>query len=237
MAAARFVLPTLPAAGETAWLDRDEARHALGSRRLAEGDPVELVDGRGGVATARLGCDRDHHGNLAVLVQSVQRCPRPTPALHVASAVPKGDRLGTLLDAAGELAVQSLTPLDCERSVTPADRLSGDRPLRILTEAMKQSRGSWLTEVHAPSTPLAFARAAVQAGHRTLLLEASGAPMASVAARHASIAIIVGPEGGFSDAERNALLEAGAVAASLGPTVLRVELAVAVACGSVRATA
>jgi 16S rRNA (uracil1498-N3)-methyltransferase len=237
MAAPRFLLRTLPVAGETAWLDRDEARHAVGSRRLGEGDVVELVDGRGGVATARLGRERDRDGDLGAVVERVERLARPAPALHVGSAVPKGDRLSTLLDAVGELAVHSLTPLACERSVTPPDKLAGDRTTRILTEAMKQSRGAWLTDVHAPMSPLDFARASVQAGHCTLLLDAAGAPLATLAARHASIAFIVGPEGGFSDAEREQLIAAGATPASLGATVLRVELAVAVACGAVRALA
>ena len=90
-------------------------------------------------------------------VDQVQRVERASPALHVATAVPKGDRLGTLLDGLGQLAVQSVTPLDCERSVTPADRLSGERPVRILAEAMKQSRGAWLPEVRHPATPEDFA--------------------------------------------------------------------------------
>lgn len=237
MATPRFLLETLPPAGGVAWLDRDEARHALGSRRLGEGDPVDLVDGRGGVASAVLGRDRDPKGNLAVVVREVQRMPRPAPALHLGAAVPKGDRLGTLLDAAGELAVESVTPLDCEHSVTPAERLSGERPARILAEALKQSRGAWLTEIRPACSPLAFAESHRAAGSVVTVLDPRGAPLSRVVAGQASIAMLVGPEGGFSERELRALHDAGAQPASLGCTVLRIELAAAVACGAVRALA
>jgi 16S rRNA (uracil1498-N3)-methyltransferase len=235
MAAPRFLIESLPAAGAVAWLDRDEARHALGSRRLAEGDPVELVDGRGGVALAHLGRDRDHAGNLAAVVAEVRRCPRPSPVLHVASAVPKGDRLGTMLDAMGELAVTSFTPLDCDHSVTPAAKVAGDRAARILAEAMKQSRGAWLTELHVASDPVEFARAAAGQGWRTIILDPGGRPLPEVSAGASAVAVLAGPEGGFSEAEVQGMRDAGAVLASLGCTVLRVELAVAVACGMLRA--
>jgi 16S rRNA (uracil1498-N3)-methyltransferase len=235
MSAPRFLLETLPAAGEVAWLDRDEARHAVGSRRLAEGDAVDLVDGRGGVAQARLGGDRDRVGNLAAHVLQVQRVERARPALHVATAVPKGDRLGTLLDGLGQLAVQSVTPLDCERSVTPADRLSGERPVRILAEAMKQSRGAWLTEVRHPATPEAFAAAAVAAGQAVFMLDPRGTALVPAVAGAGAIALLVGPEGGFGEHEMRALAAVGARPASLGATVLRIELAAVAACAAIRA--
>jgi 16S rRNA (uracil1498-N3)-methyltransferase len=237
MGTPRFLLDSLPPAGGLAWLDRDEARHALGSRRLGEGDAVDLVDGRGGLARAVLGRERDHDGNLSATVQERVQVPRPAPALHLATAVPKGDRLGTLLDAVGELAVESVTPLDCEHSVTPADRLGGERPARILAEALKQSRGAWLTEIRPSSTPTSFAAAHAAAGTLVALLDPRGEPLARIAGGHGAVALLVGPEGGFSERELQALREAGARPASLGPTVLRIELAAAVACGTLRALA
>jgi len=235
MATPRFLVDRIPAGGESAWLPRDEARHALGSRRLGAGDPIELVDGRGGLALAHVGNDRDREGNLAAQVSEVRHAPRPQPAIHVATAVPKGDRLSSLLDAAGELGVESLTPLDCERSVVPADRLGGERPARILVEAMKQSRGLWWTEIRPPSDPWAFTRHAHAAGQRVVLLDPAGLPLLRTVQNAASIALLVGPEGGFSESEVAQITDAGAARAALGPGILRIELAVAVACGAIRA--
>jgi 16S rRNA (uracil1498-N3)-methyltransferase len=235
MATPRFLVDRIPALGQTAWLPREEARHAVGSRRLGAGDPIELVDGRGGLALAHVGNDRDRDGNLAAQVREVQYAARPRPAIQVATAVPKGDRLSSLLDAAGELAAESLTPLDCERSVVPADRLGGERPTRILVEAMKQSRGLWCTEIRPPSEPLAFARGAHAAGQRVLLLDPAGLPLIRAVQGAESIALLVGPEGGFSESEIAQVADAGAAKASLGSGILRIELAVAVACGAIRA--
>lgn len=237
MAPPRFLLERIPAPGGIAWLPREEARHAVGSRRLGAGDPIELVDGLGGVARARVGSERDRDGNLATEVLEVERRPRPAPAIHVGTAVPKGDRLSTLLDAAGELAVESLVPLECERGVVPADRLGGERSQRILAEAMKQSRGAWSTAIGMPASPEAFVRASLQSGCLVLMLDLAGAPLVEAARGAARIALLVGPEGGFSEAERERVLAAGARTASLGPGVLRVEMAVAAACGAIRAMA
>jgi len=63
----------------------------------------------------------------------------------------------------------------------------------------------------------------------------AGAHARVVPAVAASVALLAGPEGGFSDSELVALRDAGVSPASLGPTVLRVELAVAAACGAIRA--
>ncbi len=235
MTAPRFLLDAIPAPGAVAWLDREEARHAVGSRRLAQGDMVDLVDGAGGVAQARLGAERDRQGNLSALVLRVDRVARPVPALHVATAVPKGDRLGTLLDALGQLAVETVTPLDCERSVTPADRLSGERPARILAEALKQSRGAWRTQVRPATDPVSFARAHLAAGHAVLMLDPRGPALVPAVTGVTSVALLVGPEGGFAESEMRELAEAGARPASLGGTVLRIELAAAAACAAIRA--
>jgi 16S rRNA (uracil1498-N3)-methyltransferase len=235
MAPPRFLLEHIPATGGTAWLGRDEARHALGSRRLGPGDPVDLVDGRGSVAAARIGTDRDRDGNLAAEVIELRQVPRPRPSIHVATAVPKGDRLSTLLDAAGELAAETLVPLDCERSVVPAERLGGERSVRILAEAMKQSRGAWATAIRAPASPEAFARQARVDGCTVLVLDAAGQPLVRMAEGVESIAVLVGPEGGFSEAELARLIDAGAERASLGAGILRIEMAVAAACGAIRA--
>jgi len=237
MAVPRFLLESIPAIGGVAWLDRDESRHAIGSRRLAEGDAVELIDGCGGVAQARLQNQRNNAGNIAATVESLQRLARISPALHVGSAVPKGDRLSMLLDAAGELAVETITALACERSVTPAERMMGERSERILAEALKQSRGSWRTELRTPTTPIDFANASIAVGHSTFILDARGKSLAPLAAHAPRIALLIGPEGGFTENEYAQMLQAGAIPASLGEGVLRVELAVAVACGAIRSNA
>jgi 16S rRNA (uracil1498-N3)-methyltransferase len=235
MAPPRFLVEDIPEAGGRATLDREEARHALGSRRLGAGDAVDLVDGRGTMAVARIDQGRNHAGQLLAEVVEVRRIARPRPAIHVGTAVPKGDRLATLLDAAGELAIETLVPLDCERGIVPPERLGGERAERILSEAMKQSRGVWLTRIEAPATPEAFAREALAAGRKVLVLDPEGAPLVDAVRGSASIALLIGPEGGFSATELSGIREAGAERASLGAGILRVEVALSASCGAIRA--
>ena len=127
MAHPRCIVEKLPAVGDIAWLSKDEAKHAMGSRRLEAGDALELVDGRGGVALSMILPTRNAAGETGAQVSACHIQPRQTPDIHVAAAIPKGDRLATMLDMLGQLCVASFTPLDCERGVVPADRFDGAR--------------------------------------------------------------------------------------------------------------
>ena len=213
----------LPAAGDVVALDREEAKHALGVRRLGAGDVVTLFDGRGGAADAAITGDRDRDGGVMARVTAVRSVGRPAPDVTVGIAPPKGDRWSTALDMLGQLGVSAIVPLDTAHGVVDAGGINRARAERILLEACKQSRGAWLPELRASQTPAAFVAAARADGRRVLLAQPGGAPIAALAAPR--IAIAVGPEGGFSASEIEAALAAGAEAADLGATILRVETA------------
>jgi 16S rRNA (uracil1498-N3)-methyltransferase len=97
-------------------------------------------------------------------------------------------------------------------------------------EAAKQSRRAWIPEVTGPERTPAVARRVAAAGLAILLDPGAEAAFGSLAMPHqGEIVVIVGPEGGVSPAEADALTGAGAVPARLGPTVLRTSSAGAVA--------
>lgn len=238
-----FPMRPLPAEGDAASLPRDEAKHATGSRRLSPGDEVVLFDGRGGVAVARLGSTRSRDGALAVTVGRRLECRPPVPAVTIATAVPKGDRWGTLLDMAGQLGAARIVPIDCERSVVRAGQVRRDRSERILVEACKQSRRPWCPELAASSTPVeivreaARARAAVGTGSWIAVAHPGGAAMERLhhgIERCAAITVVVGPEGGFTEREVDACRAEGAAIASLGDSILRIETACVVALAILR---
>jgi 16S rRNA (uracil1498-N3)-methyltransferase len=101
-------------------------------------------------------------------------------------------------------------------------------------QAAKQSRRPWFPEVAAP-IDLAGAVRRVQAADLAILLDPSASESVATVTLPDSgeIVVIVGPEGGATDAESDALRGAGAVAAALGPTVLRASSAGVVAAGIV----
>ncbi|MFO0894098.1 MAG: RsmE family RNA methyltransferase [Phycisphaerales bacterium] len=233
MSAPWFHLAPLPEAGGLVLLPREEAKHALGSRRLSAGDEVVLFDGRGTVAHAVLGGERARDGSLSVAVRRVERHPRPQPLVTLASALPKGDRLATLADAAGQLGVANLVPLDCARSVVRCRSLHRERVERILLEACKQCRRPWCPQLDEGATPLAAVQAALGRGDQAWLAHPGGQPASLLleAARSArrgggpGLTLVVGPEGGFADEEVAALVQAGARQVDLGDALLRVETA------------
>ncbi len=234
MAHPRCIVEKLPAVGDIAWLSKDEAKHAMGSRRLEAGDALELVDGRGAVALSNILPTRNAAGETGAQVCAHHTQPRLTPDIHIAAAIPKGDRLGTMLDMLGQLAVASFTPLDCERSVMAADRFDGARAHRIFVEAMKQSRGAWTTQVASACTPKSCAQHCHAHNIPAFIAHPGGRSLANAPFDQVCCMILIGPEGGFTDAEIAHMQEARAIQISLGATTLRIEAAAAMAAAFVR---
>ena len=100
-----------PPADSAALLDAKEAKHAVGSRRLAPGDRVMLFDGFGTVAEAVLTGDRAAGGDLEVEVGTSRRVAPPSPRIELAASLPKGDRMSTMLDMATQVGMSAFRPL------------------------------------------------------------------------------------------------------------------------------
>ena len=218
-----FHAPQLPFAGMILALDRDEAKHAVGVRRLSSGDAVTIFDGMGGIAHAVLTGDRNSDGGVLVRVDRVERISRTGTDLLVGVAPPKGDRFSTMLDMLGQLGVTGIVPLDTDHGVIDAAAINRTRAERILLEACKQSRGAWLPSIAPAMTVANFVRLAASSGRSVLIADQGGVSTATCTAER--VAIAIGPEGGFSASELEAARTAGAVRVDLGPAILRVEAA------------
>ena len=151
--------------------------------------------------------------------------PPPARRLHLYFAPPKKQKLDALLKQAVELGVFELVPMICERSVvTPGENSVAGRWMDLLFEACKQSGNPFLPEVAAPmpfSAALSRARktcgALVVGSNRTGVFPDLG--------NASDAAFFVGPEGGFTDAETDAMFDAGAIPLRIGDWTLRVETA------------
>jgi 16S rRNA (uracil1498-N3)-methyltransferase len=195
----------------------DEDRHHLERvLRLREGELVVAADGRGTVAVCRFG----GAGSLEPLGPPEHR-PRPAPPIAVAFAPAKGDRPEWVVQKLTELGVDRIVPLITERSVVRWDGERAGRAVerlrRVAREAAAQSRQAWLPQLSEP-TGLAELSAL---GTPVALADRGGA-----APSLAQPVLAVGPEGGWSDAER----ALGLPRVALGDGVLRAETA-AVAAG------
>ena len=213
----------------------DEAHHALRVLRLGVGDRVRVADGAGSAASAQvISVSRQR---LSLHVTEVHCVPASRLSLlTVTLAPPKGGRWDDAVRSLTELGVGAIQPLACERGfnvgTAPADVA---RTLRVATEALKQCRRGWLPTLLQPTTVVELAAAAAD-GSCIVCFGDLGGGQARPAQPPRRTILAIGPEGGFSPMERDALLSAGATPLRLASPVLRIETA-AIAAAAVWATA
>jgi len=229
-----FLPPSLVGEGR-AELTAEARHHLVDVLRLAEGDAIEVFDGRGGAWDARL-----LPGLAAVSLGRRRDAGRPGVDVRLLVALAKGEKMDLVVQKTTELGVAAILPFEAERSVVRLDLERGEerarRWRRIAGEAARQCGRADVPEVAAPAS-LAAAIAAVPPGFALHLLHvgAGGAPAAAYRSPPEGHAIIVGPEGGLGEVEVAACLAAGARIASLGPRTLRAETAAIVAVALVQA--
>jgi 16S rRNA (uracil1498-N3)-methyltransferase len=228
-----FYFPALCNAGATVSLTGAEGRHAGAARRLTVGDTIWLFDGRGTVGRATI-CAIDCRKTVVrATVEERHVIPAPQPSIGLACALPKGERQSILLDMATQLGINAFWPLQCERSVVKPGASASRRWRRTCLEACKQSRRAHLPVIHEPVRPEALitataaARYAIWVAHPDASSCATRDPARAIRddARKSPILLVVGPEGGFTDAEVSNLVAGGAQTISLGSAVLRIETA------------
>ncbi|HEY1435500.1 MAG TPA: RsmE family RNA methyltransferase [Thermoanaerobaculia bacterium] len=217
----RLVVESLTAPGSACRIAGEEAAHAR-ARRLVPGDPVVLVDGSGREAHGRVtGITR---AGVEVAVEAVRDAARePHGPIHLLVAAVRSERLAWIAEKATELGAARLTLVVSERTQRfRAGEGLVPRLERVVREAAKQAeRASW----PAIAGPIALdAVLASEAADTRLILDPSGEPFPATLGRGPA-ALLVGPEGGWTDAELGAALASGWVAASLAAGKLRAETA------------
>lgn len=234
----------------TVWLRGGEGRHAAAVRRHRPGDMLVVSDGAGSWVA---GSVRSVRGKAEVEVDIVRRGfePSPSPELTVVQALLKADRSDLAVDQLTQVGVDRIVGWRASRCVADWSGERVERGLarwrRTAAEAAKQSRRVRLPDVEAVADTAAVASLVAAAdaafvcherAEEALRLPGLMADRAAAAGTPArSIVLVVGPEGGITDAELADLLAAGAQPLSLGPTVLRAALAGAVGAAIVLAAA
>lgn len=222
----RFFCATVPPVGGTVALPEAEARHALRVLRLQPGDRLQLLDGCGTRAEALL-VEAQARKELALCqIETRQEFPRPVPAVQLLVAPPRGKVFDSVLRSAVELGVAGITPVLCRYGVARPDAVS-DNWLAVLQGAAKQSLNPWLPMV---DEPLPFAEALAQAPRQGYFGAVPRGGVVAAAgldgAGEDGLAVWIGPEGGFSADEEDALFQSGYQAITVGRWILRVETAV-----------
>lgn len=226
-----FLVPPGDLTSGVMTLTGPEGHHAATVRRLRAGERADVSDGAGtlaeGVVTS-VGKDA-----VTLDIVAVHTFPAPQPRLAVAQALPKGDRGELAVELMTEVGVDAVIPWAAERSITKWQAERGAKALAkwraTAREAAKQSRRAWLPEITGLATTAALAKRVSTAYAIVLEADADAKLHELRLPEKGEILLLVGPEGGISPAERATLKDAGAVAARLGPTVLRTSTAGAAA--------
>lgn len=211
--------------------------HHMRVKRVGPGDRVRLFDGGGREVEAEVR-SLGRGGAEVEVIEEVRGAAAPAVAVTVGLAVPKGKRTQVFLEKATELGVAAVFPLVTSRTQGGAREAAGavasERWRRTTIEAAKQSGALRLPELLAPrdlADVVEEARAGREEGAAALRLILDPSPAARplrealARPRPERAIVLVGPEGGFEDAEVAAAAEAGFEPVRLGPTILRIETA------------
>ena len=227
----RFFAPALDPGDETVVLPREEAEHLTRVLRLGPGDTVAIFDGRGQEFLAKVIAAERRDVRVQVLSR-VEPAMEAAVPLTLVQAVLKADKMDDIVRDAVMLGVAAVQPIVTARTeVTVAALVRGgrvDRWKRVAIASVKQSRRAVVPDIRGPLTfeswldePQATA---------TLMLVEPGAsiqaePLSNVREQKtpSDAAIVVGPEGGWTDAEWSAARQHGVRLVTLGHRTLRAD--------------
>jgi 16S rRNA (uracil1498-N3)-methyltransferase len=171
-----------------------------------------------------------------------EQVAQPAPAVRtiILASLIRFERFEWMLEKATELGVARVVPVQSERSEKGLEQAAGKRLSRwnrIVREASEQSRRARLPEIAAPVT--FNAALDIESVYRYVLEEAEATPiLPALPARRESgdsVALLVGPEGGWTDRERGQIASSRWRSVSLGPEILRAETAAIAALAIVNA--
>lgn len=227
----RFFAPTLDPGDETVTLPRDESEHLTRVLRIDVGETVAVFDGRGREFLARVlgGTGRTVKVQLLSRVEPVAESP---VAITLVQAVLKSDKMDDVIRDAVMLGVSAIQPIVSRRTETTVGALlRGARPerwRRVALASVKQSQRAVLPDIRTPLTLESYLEEPAPAQRLMLVEPAADAQISPLGVLRGEpipqdVALLVGPEGGWDDAECAAAAERGVRLMSLGPRTLRAD--------------
>jgi 16S rRNA (uracil1498-N3)-methyltransferase len=197
--------------------------------RLDEGDSIQLFNGEGGAYVATLTTMAKKQVTAEIKVFLPEEVELPF-ALTLAQALPEGSKMDWIIEKAIELGVSTIQPLSAQRCVV---KLSSERAekkmahwqgiIESATEQCGRNRLAHLADLLDVQKWLGQ-----QDMHKRILLSPRAEHSLADWSRHQApqaVTLMIGPEGGFSEAEEQLAIRQGALAMSMGPRILRTETA------------
>ena len=232
----------VPVPGQEVVLDAEESHHLFTVLRGGREQILNLTDGRGHRFTGRVLARDRRAARVEILGMAEDPDEARRPHLVLACAVVKGKRFEWALEKAVEVGAHTIIPLRTEFGVIEPGQGKQQRWLTVMKSAVKQCGRSWLPRLEEIQSPAELLKTdwADLALYGTAPWEKDDpVPWHSLLAGAPQplpgrLALLVGPEGGWSPAELRLLQEGPARAVLLGPHVLRAETAAAVGLGALQ---
>ncbi|WP_421567632.1 16S rRNA (uracil(1498)-N(3))-methyltransferase [Stenotrophomonas sp. PD6] len=228
MRVTRSYVDTPLAVGQTLSLPEDVANHLVRVMRLREGEACVLFNGDG----------HDYHATLVTLgkrdaqvrVESAQALGNESPLrITLLQGIARGEKMDLILQKATELGVQAVVPVNAERTEVKLDAARAEKRLAhwrsVVVSACGQSGRARVPEVAAPLGVQEAARAMPAEALKLTLDPLGEHRLSTLDAAPGGVVIAIGPEGGWSPRDRQALSAAGFQGLQLGPRILRTETA------------
>lgn len=216
--------------GRILTLEGTEHRHLSRAARCRRGDVVWLFDEEG----TRYKVKVEAIGQQTTTLILLERLERPDYGTRIllGQALLKAKAMDLVVQKSTELGVFAILPVIACRSVVLVGdhrEKKAERWEKIAREASKQSGWTMVPKVHPPQSLDSFLRT-IHADRRIFLHETDGPYFrdlirAAGDGRPEDVVVLIGPEGGWTEAEKEAILDSGFEAACLGKTVLRAETA------------
>ncbi len=226
----RFFITPEAVRGPQIIMTGDDLRHIRTVLRKQPGDLLILLDGKGKEYTARI-VRMERTEIIAEVVGEITR-EAPHPIITLCQGLPKADKMDWIVQKAAELGVANIVPLVTERTIVKVkdEEKRIVRWQKIAREAAMQSGRADVPVIEPMRELDAFIKTVVPQEDRLLLLpwEEGTVPIKDIlrgTSGTKKIIVLIGPEGGFSEAEAEAARARGFSLVSLGSNILRTETA------------
>ena len=222
--------------GTEASLPKETAHYLRQVLRLRDGDSVVLFNGLGGEYRGIL---RLNKNQMTVIVDEyIERSVESVLNIHLGQGISRGEKMDFVVQKAVELGVREITPLMTERCGVKLQEDRAQKRLdhwqKIIISACEQSGRNELPRINAPMESTQWI---AQRGEPCRLICHPGLPIhKDTTASHTAVALLIGPEGGFSEEEVQRAMRQKFESLPLGPRILRTETAAVAALTKLQVT-
>jgi 16S rRNA (uracil1498-N3)-methyltransferase len=228
----RYFVPVDQIQERTIMVIGEDAKHIARVMRMREGDELTCCDGQGRSWLVRL-VELETDRVVGTILRELDENVEPTVKLTLAQSLPKGDKMDLIVQKGTEVGITVFQPLETARTIVEYDAKKQakrrERWQRIAKEAAEQAHRTFIPEIRT-SQSLGFWLSSIQE-YDLVLMPYEGEEQRGIREvltrfpQVTTIAIVIGPEGGFDKEEVERAKAAGVQTVSLGPRILRTETA------------